>query len=159
VTPQDQKIAVRCRGLTKNYGSGEGSVAALQGVDLNVRSGELLMLVGPSGCGKTTLISIITGYENQNQKAVLKALGATSKTLALMVLVQAAVCSSLGTGIGLSLCGIAARIVIALGFPFRMMWFTPLVGMVGVVLVSVAAAAISLRPVVKLQPAVVFADR
>jgi putative ABC transport system ATP-binding protein len=34
-------------------------VAALRGVDLEVRRGELLMLVGPSGCGKTTLISII----------------------------------------------------------------------------------------------------
>jgi putative ABC transport system ATP-binding protein len=33
---------------------------ALRGVDLEVRRGELLMLVGASGCGKTTLISIIT---------------------------------------------------------------------------------------------------
>jgi putative ABC transport system ATP-binding protein len=36
-------------------------VQALRGVDLEVRRGELLMLVGPSGCGKTTLISIIAG--------------------------------------------------------------------------------------------------
>ena len=34
---------------------------ALRGVDLEVRTGELMMLVGPSGSGKTTLISVIAG--------------------------------------------------------------------------------------------------
>ncbi|HUJ72204.1 MAG TPA: ABC transporter ATP-binding protein [Verrucomicrobiae bacterium] len=38
---------------------------ALRGIDLDVRSGELLMLVGPSGCGKTTLISIMAGVLDQ----------------------------------------------------------------------------------------------
>ena len=66
-------------------------------------------------------------------------------------------CALLGTGIGLDVCGIAGEIVIKLGFPFRMMWFTPLVGLLGVVPVSIAAVAISVRPVVTLQPAVVFA--
>jgi len=54
-------IAVRCQGVTKTYGAGESAVTALRGVDLDVRRGELLMLVGPSGCGKTTLISVIAG--------------------------------------------------------------------------------------------------
>ena len=45
------------------------------------------------------------------------------------------------------------------GYPFRMMWFTPLIGGVTVVLVSVVAAAISVRPVLKLEPGVVFAGR
>jgi putative ABC transport system ATP-binding protein len=54
-----ERIAVRCLGITKTYGTGAASVAALRGVDLEVRAGELLMIVGPSGCGKTTLISII----------------------------------------------------------------------------------------------------
>ena len=52
-------VAVRCRGLTKTYGEGDASVMALRGIDLDVRRGELLMIVGPSGCGKTTLISVI----------------------------------------------------------------------------------------------------
>jgi putative ABC transport system ATP-binding protein len=52
-------IVVRCRGVTKTYGTGDAQVAALRGVDVDLRRGELLMLVGPSGCGKTTLISII----------------------------------------------------------------------------------------------------
>ena len=53
--------AVRCRGVTKTYGQGAAAVPALRGVDLEVRAGELLMLVGPSGCGKTTFISVIAG--------------------------------------------------------------------------------------------------
>jgi putative ABC transport system ATP-binding protein len=55
----DHNIAVRCRGVTKTYGAGDASVMALRGVDLDVRRGELLMVVGPSGCGKTTLISVV----------------------------------------------------------------------------------------------------
>ena len=59
-------IAVRCRGVTKTYGAGEASVMALRGIDLDVRRGELLMVVGPSGCGKTTLISVIAGILDQD---------------------------------------------------------------------------------------------
>src|SRR6516165_544426 len=53
--------AVICRGLTKQFGTGEASVLALRGVDLDVHLGQLTLLVGPSGCGKTTLISIVAG--------------------------------------------------------------------------------------------------
>src|SRR5262245_59819989 len=54
-------LAVRCDDVLKTYGSGSAKVTALRGVDLDVKTGELLMLVGPSGCGKTTLISVIAG--------------------------------------------------------------------------------------------------
>lgn len=55
------KEAIHCKGLIKTFGEGNAQVKALQGVDLDVNFGELLMLVGPSGCGKTTLVSIIAG--------------------------------------------------------------------------------------------------
>jgi putative ABC transport system ATP-binding protein len=62
----DPAIAVRCRGVTKIYGTGDARETALRGVDLDVLQGELLMLVGPSGCGKTTLVSIVTGIMDRD---------------------------------------------------------------------------------------------
>jgi putative ABC transport system ATP-binding protein len=53
--------AVVCRNLTKAYGSGGDKVWALRGIDMEVQTGQMTLLVGPSGCGKTTLISIIAG--------------------------------------------------------------------------------------------------
>ncbi|HLH54441.1 MAG TPA: ABC transporter ATP-binding protein [Verrucomicrobiae bacterium] len=60
-------VAVKCTGLRKIFGEGTAAVQALRGVDLDVRPGELMMLVGPSGCGKTTLISIIAGILDQSE--------------------------------------------------------------------------------------------
>jgi putative ABC transport system ATP-binding protein len=54
-------VAIRLRGVTKDFGSGTALTRALRGVDLEVPYGELLMLIGPSGCGKTTLVSIVAG--------------------------------------------------------------------------------------------------
>jgi putative ABC transport system ATP-binding protein len=55
--------AYRVRGLTKVYGSGAGEVQALRGVDLDVRKGEMLVLLGPSGSGKSTLLNILGGLD------------------------------------------------------------------------------------------------
>jgi putative ABC transport system ATP-binding protein len=52
-------LAVDLRGLTKTYGEGALAFQALKGIDLQVPSGEFMMLVGPSGSGKTTLLSIL----------------------------------------------------------------------------------------------------
>jgi putative ABC transport system permease protein len=119
----------------------------------------MLTLAMTMGFGVSGVMLYMFTYENQRHYAVLKTLGASPRALIIMVLAQSAVCSLLGTGIGLGVCGIAGELVMKLDFPFRMMWFTPLVGIFGVVLVGVAAAAMSVVPVVKLQPAVVFAGR
>lgn len=60
------QLAVMCRGITKSYGRGTTHVTALRGIDLEVATGELMMLVGPSGCGKTTLISVLAGILDQD---------------------------------------------------------------------------------------------
>ena len=52
-------IAVSLRGLTKRY----GPVTAVDGIDLDIREGELLTLLGPSGSGKTTTLRMVAGFE------------------------------------------------------------------------------------------------
>jgi putative ABC transport system ATP-binding protein len=58
--------AVRCQNVLKVYDTGGQKVTALNGVNLDIAMGELMMLVGPSGCGKTTLISVIAGILDQD---------------------------------------------------------------------------------------------
>jgi putative ABC transport system ATP-binding protein len=51
------------RSLCKTYGSGEAAVNALRNVDLDVRSGEFIVLLGASGSGKSTLLNILGGLD------------------------------------------------------------------------------------------------
>ncbi|MCB1521505.1 MAG: ABC transporter ATP-binding protein [Hyphomicrobiaceae bacterium] len=53
------KPILECRGITKVFGSGEIEIKVLKGVDMQLRPGELTLLMGPSGSGKTTLLSIL----------------------------------------------------------------------------------------------------
>jgi putative ABC transport system ATP-binding protein len=78
--------AVVARGVTKHFGTADNRVTALRGVDLEVHTGELLMLVGPSGCGKTTLISVAAGILDHDEGECrvfgedLKGIGAAART-------------------------------------------------------------------------------
>jgi putative ABC transport system permease protein len=121
--------------------------------------GAMLSLAMSVGFGITGIMLYMFTTEALKQYAVLKAMGATSRLLLAMVFVQAGQCALLGTGLGLGLCAIIGQIAVQADYPFRMMWFTPLIGCVMVVLVSIVAAAISVRPVLRLEPAVVFAGR
>jgi ABC-2 type transport system ATP-binding protein len=58
----DTELAVSVRGLTKRY----GATQVLHGIDLEIRSGELLAVVGPNGAGKTTLVEILEGYRKRD---------------------------------------------------------------------------------------------
>jgi ABC-2 type transport system ATP-binding protein len=62
--PADQSgpLAIDVRGLVKSY----GGVHAVQGIDLQVRSGEIFALLGPNGAGKTTTVEILEGYRTRD---------------------------------------------------------------------------------------------
>jgi putative ABC transport system ATP-binding protein len=47
------------RGLDHWFGKGAMRRQVLQGVDLTIRAGEVILLTGPSGCGKTTLLTLV----------------------------------------------------------------------------------------------------
>ena len=53
------EIEVRARALTKTFGQGEVQVRAVRGIDLEVRRGEVVLIMGASGSGKTTLLSML----------------------------------------------------------------------------------------------------
>ncbi len=52
-------VVLEVRGLTKVFGSAATAVRAVDGLDLTVRRGEIVLIMGPSGSGKTTLLTII----------------------------------------------------------------------------------------------------
>src|SRR5258706_3677266 len=56
---QERNTVIRAKGLSKVYREGATELRALLEVDLEVRTGELTLLMGPSGSGKTTLLSIL----------------------------------------------------------------------------------------------------
>ena len=61
--PAPRPQVFRVRGLTKIYGEGTAQVRALDGVDLDLYAGELVVLLGPSGSGKTTLLNQLGGLD------------------------------------------------------------------------------------------------
>lgn len=79
--------------------------------------------------------------------------------LLAMIFVQAGPRALLGTGLGLGLCAHVGQFESEAEYPFWMMWFTPLVGSVMVLMVSVVAAIISAGPVLKLDPSVAITGR
>jgi len=60
----ETSAGVEIRQLHKRFKGGDHD--AVDGVDLSIRDGELLVLLGPSGCGKTTLLRMIAGLEHPN---------------------------------------------------------------------------------------------
>ena len=61
---------VTLKGVGQTYRSRRADVVALEGVDLEVRAGEVLGVVGPSGCGKSTLLELVAGLQDADTGAV-----------------------------------------------------------------------------------------
>ena len=59
LSPRPTGVLLTVRGLTKTYASGPTTVHAVCDVDLDLRAGEVLLVMGPSGSGKTTLLLML----------------------------------------------------------------------------------------------------
>jgi lipoprotein-releasing system ATP-binding protein len=59
LAPSADDAVLRCEGLHRSLGQGEGQVHVLRGVSFAARRGEVYAMVGPSGCGKSTLLYLL----------------------------------------------------------------------------------------------------
>ena len=64
-------MEIRAKGLKKVFTDGGEKVAAVDGIDLVLLSGEIVVLVGPSGSGKTTLLNLFSGLDEPTEGEVL----------------------------------------------------------------------------------------
>lgn len=66
----DSMVTLRAEGLTKVYQTGEVEVRALDGVDLDLYAGEMVVLLGASGSGKSTLLNLLGGLDTPSRGRV-----------------------------------------------------------------------------------------
>jgi putative ABC transport system ATP-binding protein len=64
------EVVVSGKDVWKVYGTGETAVNALNGVDLEIRRGEVVAVMGPSGCGKTTFLNCFSGLDDISKGVV-----------------------------------------------------------------------------------------
>lgn len=64
------KNVLTIQNVSKEFETKNSSVLALDGVNMDVKEGEILAIIGPSGCGKSTLLNIISGLDKQTSGTV-----------------------------------------------------------------------------------------
>ncbi|MFQ6012590.1 MAG: ABC transporter ATP-binding protein [Thermoplasmata archaeon] len=64
VAPLDGEPILKAEGIRKVYDTGRVQVEALRGIDLEVKRGEMIVIMGPSGSGKTTLLNVLSGLDD-----------------------------------------------------------------------------------------------
>jgi putative ABC transport system permease protein len=110
-------------------------------------------IVGVAIAGQTFYLFTV---ENLKQFGALKAMGVSNMRLVGMVLFQALVVAVLGYSLGIGLAALFGTLTQGTEISFFMPWQIPVITAVAVVLIAALASVVSIRPVLVLEPAVVF---
>ncbi len=125
------------------------------GIPINVGLIVMIGLVVGIAISGQTFYSFV--LENSRNLAALKAMGASTMTLCVMLIVQSLAVGLIGFGIGLGIVCAVGTMVLHLGkVPFLLLWQIPVASLVAVLLISVLAAVLGIWRIVRLEPAVVF---
>ncbi|MDU7241271.1 amino acid ABC transporter ATP-binding protein [Clostridium sp.] len=62
-----EEILLKVKNIKKNY----GEIEALKGIDLEVKKGEVVVILGPSGCGKSTFLRCLNGLEDVTEGEII----------------------------------------------------------------------------------------
>ncbi len=62
---------IQVQDVSKEFGKGKNTVAALKDVNIEINAGEFVSIVGPSGCGKSTLLHVMAGLEQPTAGRIL----------------------------------------------------------------------------------------
>ena len=125
------------------------------GIPINVGLIVLIgLVVGVAVSGQTFYSFVL---ENSRNLAALKAMGASTGILCLMLIVQSLAVGFIGFGIGLGLVSVIGYTVLQLGkVPFLLLWQVPVASLVAVLCISILAAVLGIWRITRLEPAIVF---
>ena len=65
------KNIIELKNVKRIYRQGETSATALNGINLNIHEGEILVILGPSGSGKTTLLNVMSGLDTVTSGSIM----------------------------------------------------------------------------------------
>jgi putative ABC transport system permease protein len=124
------------------------------GIPINFGTSVLLgFIVGIAIAGQTFYNFTL---DNLRYFGTLKAMGTGNSTLLRMILLQALLVGAIGYGLGVGLAALWGHMMRHTAIAFRMPWQLLVISASAVLLICLVSAAISIRKVMKLEPAVVF---
>lgn len=120
----------------------------------------MLILAITVGFGVTGIMLSMFTLENLRYYALFKAIGASNRVLTQMMLFQTFLIALISSAIGIGFSALAGWIFyfFNIDYPFRLLWFSPLLALTGVFIIAMITTLISIRPVWKLHPAEVLSN-